>query len=38
LPINTAEARLTELKRLVGQIAAESEYFHSPTDANVGRA
>ena len=38
LPINTAEARLTELKRLIGQIAAESEYFHAPTDANVGRA
>lgn len=38
LPINTAEARLAELKRLIGQIAAESEYFHAPTDANVGRA
>ena len=36
--INTAEARLAELKRLIGQLAAESEYFHAPTDANVGRA
>ncbi|MCC7463655.1 MAG: hypothetical protein IT480_14475 [Gammaproteobacteria bacterium] len=37
-PISTAEARLVELKRLIGQLAAESEYFHSPTDANAGRA
>jgi hypothetical protein len=22
----------------LAQLAAESEYFHSPTDANVGRA
>jgi hypothetical protein len=38
LPINTAEARLSELTRLIGQLAAESEYFHAPTDANAGRA
>src|SRR5258706_11514488 len=38
LPINTAEARLSELKRLIGQLAAESEYYHAPTDVNVGRA
>ena len=25
------------IDRLIGQIAAESEYFHAPTDANVGR-
>ncbi len=37
-PISTAEARLAELKRLIGQLAAESEYFHSPTDSNAGRA
>ena len=38
VPINTAEARLAELKRLMDQLAAESEYFHAPTDANAGRA
>ena len=37
-PISTAEARLAELKRLIEQLAAESEYYHSPTDANAGRA
>ena len=37
-PISTAEARLAELKRLIERLAAESEYFHSPTDANAGRA
>jgi hypothetical protein len=37
-PISTADARLAELKRLVDQLAAESEYFHTPTDANAGRA
>jgi hypothetical protein len=37
-PISTAEARLAELKRLIDQLAAESEYFHSPTDSNAGRA
>jgi hypothetical protein len=36
--ISTAETRLAELKRLIDQLAAESEYFHSPTDSNVGRA
>ena len=38
LPLSTAQARLTELQRLIGQVAAESEYFHAPTDANAGRA
>lgn len=37
-PVSTADARLGELKRLVDQLAAESEYFHTPTDANAGRA
>lgn len=37
-PISTAEARMAELKRLIDQLASESEYFHSPTDANAGRA
>lgn len=31
-------ADLAELKRLIDQLAAESEYFHSPTDSNAGRA
>jgi hypothetical protein len=38
LPINTAEARIEELKRLVTELAAESEYYHTPTDTNAGRA
>ncbi len=38
LPISTAEGRLEELRKLTKQFAAESEYFHSPTDRNVGRA
>lgn len=37
-PVNTAEARLAELRRLLQQFAEESEYYHSPKDANVGRA
>ena len=37
-PISTAEGRLSELRRLVEQFATESEYYHSPTDHNVGRA
>ena len=38
MPISTAEGRMAELKRLMEQLAAESEYFHTPTDANAGRA
>ena len=38
LPLSTSQARLTELQRLISQVAAESEYFHAPTDANAGRA
>jgi hypothetical protein len=38
LPISTAEGRIEELRKLMRQFAEESEYFHSPTDRNVGRA
>ena len=38
LAISTAESRLEELKKLMRQFAEESEYYHSPTDRNVGRA
>jgi hypothetical protein len=38
LPISTAEGRVSELKRLAAQFAEESEYYHSPSDSNVGRA
>lgn len=38
LPISTADGRLGELRRLMEQFSEESQYFHSPTDANVGRA
>jgi hypothetical protein len=38
LPVSTADARMAELKRLLDKLAAESEYFHAPTDSNVGRA
>jgi hypothetical protein len=38
VPISTAEGRIEELRRLMRQFAEESEYFHSPTDRNVGRA
>jgi hypothetical protein len=37
-PLSTAEARLTELTRLAKEFAEDSEYFHSPSDSNVGRA
>lgn len=38
MPISTAEGRMAELRRLIQELAAESEYFHSPTDSNAGRA
>ena len=38
LPISTAQARIGELKRLVAQFSEESQYFHTPTDSNAGRA
>jgi hypothetical protein len=37
-PIGTAEQRLARLVELVRELAVESEYFHSPTDHNAGRA
>ncbi len=38
LPVSTAEGRVAELKRLVQQLAEDSEYYHAPTDLNAGRA
>ena len=38
LPVSTAEGRMAELQRLIGELSQESEYYHSPNDANVGRA
>jgi hypothetical protein len=38
LPVNTAEGRMSELRKLIQQYSEESEYFHAPTDRNVGRA
>ena len=38
MPISTSEGRMSELKRLIDQLASESEYFHTPTDSNAGRA
>jgi hypothetical protein len=37
-PVSTAEGRMAELLRLVRQFAEDSEYYHSPSDINVGRA
>lgn len=36
--ISTAEERLAQLLKDLEQYARESDYFHSPTDLNVGRA
>lgn len=38
MPISTAAGRMAELKRLIDELATESEYFHTPTDSNAGRA
>ena len=38
LPVSTAEGRMAEMQRLIRQLSAESEYYHSPNDSNVGRA
>lgn len=37
-PVSTAEGRMMALQQLIREFAEESEYFHSPTDSNVGRA
>ncbi len=37
-PLRQAEWRLKELQGLVEQFAQSSEYYHSPTDINAGRA
>lgn len=37
-PVNTAHGRMLALQQLVREFAEESEYFHSPTDSDVGRA
>jgi len=36
--VSTAEKRLAELMELAEQSACDSDYFHTPFDANVGRA
>ncbi len=38
LSVGTADARIAELRRLIDQFSTESQYFHAPTDSNVGRA
>lgn len=38
VPLSTAEARMRELKRMIDELAQQSEYYHSPSDTNVGRA
>lgn len=38
MAISTAESRMQELKRLMNELASDSEYFHTPTDSNAGRA
>ncbi|MGM0594656.1 MAG: hypothetical protein ACQETD_08975 [Pseudomonadota bacterium] len=37
-PMATAEQRMAELMKLVGEMARDSDYYHSPNDTNVGRA
>lgn len=36
--VSTAEERLAILHKLIEESARESEYYHAPTDSNVGRA
>jgi len=36
--VSSAEQRLAELLRMVGEFAQESEYYHSPNDSEIGRA
>lgn len=37
-PLCTADFRLQELLRITDELAKSSEYFHSPTDFDAGRA
>ncbi|MGD8379698.1 MAG: hypothetical protein PVJ40_03715 [Gammaproteobacteria bacterium] len=37
-PVATAEQRMQEMHRFIREFAEESDYFHAPTDLNVGRA
>ena len=37
-PVSTAIGRMAALQKLLIEFAEESEYYHSPTDSNVGRA
>jgi hypothetical protein len=37
-PIATADLRLEELRRMCEEFVRESDYFHAPTDRNVGHA
>ncbi len=37
-PVSTAELRMAELLREIQRMAQESDYYHAPTDSNVGRA
>ncbi|MFQ5995294.1 MAG: hypothetical protein ACE5K1_09365 [Acidiferrobacterales bacterium] len=36
--VDTAEKRLRKLLEETTKLAEESDYYHTPTDANVGRA
>ena len=36
--VNTAARRLAALKQEIEELAKESEYYHSPNDADVGTA
>jgi hypothetical protein len=36
--VSTAEQRMKLLQEEIKEFAEESDYFHSPTDSNVGRA
>lgn len=38
LSISTAAGRVAELRRLIDQFSEESQYFHTPSDSNAGRA
>src|SRR4030081_1386569 len=38
MPISTAQGRMAELNRLIGQLASESAYIHTPPAATAPRA